>query len=87
MNISNLEHYVEQKNRFRKLFGEPSLSLFDADDRQIIADLIDGDLSPENLSCDGELPANVVRQKHVFLCRCAQELMSIDSTVTFYEFS
>ena len=87
MNISNLEQYVEHRNRIRKIFGESALSLFDANDRKFIADLIDGDLSPENLTCDGELPANQVRQKHAFLCRCAQELMSIDPTVTFYEFS
>ena len=87
MNISNLEQYVEQKNRFRKLFGEPELSLLGANDRKIIAEFIDCELSPENLTCDGEAPAAYVRQKHAFLCRCAQELMSIDSTVTFYEFS
>ena len=85
MNISNLEQYVEQKNRFRKLFGEPELSLLGANDRKIIAEFIDCDLSPENLTCDGEAPAAYVRQKHAFLCRCAQEMMSIDSTVSFYE--
>ena len=87
MNISNLEQYVEHRNRIRKIFGDPELSLLNAADRKIIADHIDCDLSPENLSCDGELPANVVRQKHAYLCRCAQELLSIDSTVTFYEFA
>jgi len=86
MNISNLEQYVEQKNRFRSIFGEPELSLLGANDRKIIADMISCDLSPENLTCDGEAPAAYVRQKHAFLCRCAQELMSIDSTVSFYEF-
>ena len=87
MNISNLEQYVEQKNRIRSIFGEAELSLLGANDRKIIADMIDGDLSPENLTCDGEAPAAYVRQKHAFLIRCARELVSIDSTVTFYEFS
>ena len=87
MNISNLEQYVESKNRFRKIFGDPELSLLGANDRKIIAELIDCDLSPENLSCDGEAPAAYVRQKHAYLCRVAQELMSIDPTVSFYEFS
>ena len=87
MNISNLEQYVESKNRFRKIFGDPELSLLGANDRKIIAELIDCDLSPENLSCDGEAPAAYVRQKYNYLTRCAQELLSIDPTVRIYEFN
>ena len=87
MNISNLEQYVEQKNRWRKIFGEPELSLLGSNDRKIIAQHIDCELSPENLTCDGEAPAAYVRQKHAFLTRCAQELMSIDDTISFYEFN
>ena len=87
MNISNLEQYVEQKNRWGALFGNKPLSLLNAKDRQLIANSIDGDLSPENLTCDGELPASQVRQRHAFLTRCAQELQSIDPAVTFYEFN
>ena len=87
MSITALEEYVAHRNRIRAIFGEPELSLLGANDRKIIAQFIDGDLSPENLTCDGELPANVVRQKHAYLCRCAQELMSIDNTISFYEFN
>ena len=87
MNISTLEQYVDQKNSWGKLFGSKPLSLLNAKDRQSIADSIDADLSPENLTCDGELPASQVRQRHAFLTRCAQELQSIDPSVTFYEFS
>ena len=85
MNISNLEQYVEQKNRWRKIFGDPELSLLGANDRKIIADLLGCDLSPENLTCDGEADPRWVRQQHAFLIRCAQELVSIDSTVRIYE--
>lgn len=87
MNISNIEKYVEQKNSWGKLFGSKPLSLLNAKDRQKIADSIDADLSPENLTCDGELPAVQVRQRHAYLVRCAEELLSIDPAVTFYEFS
>ena len=85
MNISNLEQYVEQKNRFRKIFGDPELTLLGTNDRKIIADLIDGDLSPENLTCDGEADPAYVRQKHAYLIRVARELKSIDPTVRIYE--
>lgn len=87
MNIANLERYVEQKNSWGKIFGEKPLSLLNATDRQKIADSIDCDLSPENLHCDGEISASQARAKYNFLTRCAQELLSIDSTVKFYEFN
>jgi hypothetical protein len=87
MNISNLEQYVEQKNSWGKIFGEKPLSLMSATDRQKIADSIDSDLSPENLTCDGELPRSQVQQRYRMLTRCAEELKSIDPAVTFYEFS
>lgn len=87
MNISNLEKYVEQKNSWGKLFGSKPLSLLKAEDRQKIADSIDADLSPENLTCDGELPRSQVQSRYQFLTRCARELQSIDSGVKFYEFN
>lgn len=86
MNISNLEHYVEQKNSWSKLFGKRPLSLLNAQDRQTIANSIDADLSPENLTCDGELRGSQVLQKSRYLNRCAEELLSIDPAVKFYEF-
>ena len=87
MNISTLERYVEQKNSWGKLFGNKPLSLLSATDRQKIADSIDSDLSPENLTCDGELPRSQVQARYKMLTRAAQELQSIDSSVTFYEFN
>ena len=85
MNISNLEQYVENKNRWRLIFTQKPLSLLNAQDRQTIANSIDSELSPENLTCDGELSGAAVRAKQNFLLRCANELISIDSTVSFYE--
>ncbi len=87
MNIATIEQYVDSKNKWGALFGNKPLSLLNAADRQKIADSIDADLSPENLTCDGELPASQVRARHQFLTRCARELMSIDGSVKFYEFS
>ena len=86
MNISTLEQYVEQKNSWGKLFGARPLSLQNAKDRQEIAGSIDADLSPENLSCDGELSRSQVQAKYRRLTRCAEELKSIDPAVTFYEY-
>ena len=87
MNISTLETYVERKNAWAKLFGSKELSLLNAKDRQAIANSIDSELSPENLTCDGELSPMAVRDRQRFLFRVAEELISIDPSVTFYELS
>jgi hypothetical protein len=50
MNISTLEAYVEQKNVWARIFNQKHLSLLNAKDRQIIANSIDSDMSPENLT-------------------------------------
>lgn len=85
MNIQTLEHYVEQKNRWAAIFGSPARSLLNPEDRKFIADEISMDLSPENLTLDGELSAAKVRQKRNYLIRCALELQSIDPSLTICE--
>ena len=86
MSIATLEQFVQEQNRFRTMFKQKPLSLLNAQDRQTIAEEIDCKLSPENLSCDGELPRAEVNRRYRYLTRCAQELLSIDPTVTIYEF-
>ena len=87
MNIATLEAYVAQENKWSAIFGGRALSLLNAADRQLIANKIDAALSPENLTCDGELPASQVRARQKHLFRVAEELISIDPSVTFYELS
>jgi len=85
MNIATIEQYVEQKNKWRAVFNQKPLSLLNKADRQAIANSIDSELSPENLTCDGELRGSAVQQKFRYLTRAAEELLSIDPSVTFYE--
>lgn len=82
-----LETYVEQRNQIRALFKQRPLTLLNTQDRQQIADDIDCSLSPENLTCDGELSRGQVQSKYRMLTQCARELQSIDPSVKFYEFS
>lgn len=82
-----LTAYVERKNSWGSLFGTKPLSLNSAQDRQAIADALDADLSPENLSCDGELPASQVRARYTQLTQAAAQLIKLDPTVKFYEYS
>lgn len=82
-----LQQYVDQKNSWGKLFGNKPLSLSNAQDRQKIANSIDADLSPENLTCDGELPRSQVQARYRQLTQAAKELRQLDPAVKFYEFA
>ena len=81
-----LNDYVAQKNAWGKLFGSKPLDLNNAQDRKAIASSIDADLSPENLSCDGELPPSQVQAKYKRLSQCAEQLKKLDPTVEIYEY-
>ena len=80
-----LNEYVEGRNRIRAMFKQRPLSLDSAKDRQQLADDISCSLSPENLTCDGELPRSVVERKWQMLTRVRQQLQKLDATVEFYE--
>ncbi len=82
-----LQAYVARKNSFSAIFGRPALDLNNKADRQKIADSIDADLSPENLTCDGELPRSQVQARYRELTSAAKQLMALDPSVKFYEFS
>ena len=79
-----LNDYVAQKNYWNSLFNSAPLDLSNAQDRKTIAQSIDCELSPENLSCDGELPASQVRARYKQLNTVAKQLVKLDPTVTQY---
>jgi hypothetical protein len=81
-----LNDYVERKNDWGKIFKNKPLDLNNPIDRQKIADSIDADLSPENLTCDGELPRSQVQARYRQLTQAARELQALDPSVKFYEF-
>ena len=84
--MKELKAYVAQKNKWNAIFGGAPLELTSAKDRVEIAASIDADLSPENLSCDGELAAGQVRARYRTLTQCAEQLQKLDPTVKIYEF-
>jgi hypothetical protein len=49
--------------------------------------MIDCKLSPENLSCDGELSRTEVNRRYRALTAAAKDLLELDPTVKFYEFA
>jgi hypothetical protein len=86
--MSALTAYLDRKNSFAKIFGNRQLSLQNAADRKQIAQSIDCELSPENLTCDGELPRAEVNRRYRALTSAAKELIKLDPSVAqfMYEF-
>ena len=85
--MKTLQAYIDQMNRWNALFNGEQYEIKTSKGRQRIADRISSDLSPENLTCDGELSRSQVQARHRELTTAARELMSIDSNIKFYEFS
>jgi hypothetical protein len=57
--------------------------------RKRVAQSIDSELSPENLTCDGELPRSQVNARYRQLTAAARELIALDASTAqyMYEFS
>jgi hypothetical protein len=82
-----LQAYVDQKNKWAALFKGEQFELKTAKGRQRVADALDADLSPENLTCDGELPRSQVQARYKALTTAANQLKQLDPTVKMYEFA
>ena len=85
--MKNLLAFVKQRNAFNEMFGNKPLDLLVAADRQRCADIIDSALSPENLTCDGELSRSQVQARYRELTAVAKELKALDPAVSFYEYN
>ena len=84
--MKELKEFVERENKWSSIFGSPALSLTSAADRKKIAGKIDACLSPENLTCDGELTRSQVNAKFKFLTKAAEQLMKLDPSVEIHEY-
>jgi len=82
-----LAQFVKQRNQFNSVFGIKALDLTVAADRQRIAEIVDSALSPENLTCDGELSRGQVQSRYRELTQVAKELKQLDPSVKFYEYA
>lgn len=80
-----LKAYVEKKNSWNAIFRRTPWVI--GVDNQRIANSIDSELSPENLTCDGELPRGQVQAKYRALTGAARDLLKLDPSVKFYEFA
>ena len=85
--MNSLAKYVDQQNKWRRAYGGQLLDLTTAQGRQEIADHLDSSLSPENLTCDGELPGSEVDRRYRFYTSAAKELLKLDPSVKMWEYA
>ena len=81
-----LQTFIDQKNHWNSFFKGKQYEIQTAKGRQEVADMIDSALSPENLTCDGELPRTEVNRRYRELVTAAKQLKKLDPAVTFYEY-
>lgn len=81
-----LRKFIEQKNHWNSFFQGEQYEIATAKGRQRVADMIDSCLSPENLTCDGELPRAEVNRRYKELVTAAKQLRTLDPSVKFYEY-
>jgi hypothetical protein len=83
--VKNLIKYAAERNAVRKLMRLSPLDVNSIADLRVLAELVEGDLSPENLTCDGELPRDVVVQRHTYLIAVAKQIKQRDPSIRFWE--
>ena len=85
-----LQSYIDQQNKWNSLFSGNKVvyEVDTAKGREFVARNIDAALSPENLSCDGELPRSQVQARYRALTAAAQDLVKLDPSMAqfMYEF-
>jgi hypothetical protein len=84
--MTALKAYIAQQNNWNAMFNGRQYEVTTAVGRRQLAAHIDAALSPENLSCDGELPRSEVQRRYKQLTQVAAELKALDPTVEFYEY-
>jgi hypothetical protein len=88
-NLDQLNAYLKNKNGWRKLLAKPELNLDSDADRVQLASMLDSDLSPENLHCDGEISRHEAARREAHFTAAAKALVSLDPAVRseFHEVS
>ena len=76
--MTALQKYIDQKNRWNSIFKGKQYEIQTAEGRQEIANCLDSDLSPENLTCDGELSRSQVNVRFNSLTKAAKELKKLE---------
>ena len=80
-----LQAYIDRQNKWNAMFGNHTpYEVTTAAGRKRVAEAIDCELSPENLSCDGELPMSQVNARYRALTAAARDLVKLDPSMAQY---
>lgn len=81
-----LQAYIDRQNKWNSLFSGNKVvyEVGTAKGRKFVAQSIDAALSPENLTCDGELPRAEVNRRYRELTAAAKDLIKLDPSVAQY---
>ena len=81
-----LNALIKQENSWSSMFNGRFVAyeVATAQGRERVAKMIDAKLSPENLSCDGELPRAEVNRRYRALTGAAQDLIRLDPSMAQY---
>ena len=74
--MKNLKHYIDNRNQWNSFFPNSKQITFPLDQRTVndLARSLDGDLSPENLHCDGEISQAEAQRKYAYYGRVIADL-------------
>ena len=85
-----LNSWINHQNKWNNLFSGNTVvyEVTTAAGRRRVAQAIDCALSPENLTCDGELPRAEVNRRYRELTAAAKDLVKLDPSMAqhMYEF-
>jgi hypothetical protein len=74
--MKNLQHYIDNRNNWNSFFPGNVTITFPLTQKNVddLARSLDGDLSPENLHCDGEISQAEAQRKYNYYGRVIKEL-------------
>ena len=74
--MKNLTHYIDNRNQWNSFFPNSKTITFPLDQKTVndLARILDGDLSPENLHCDGEISQAEAKRKYNYYGKVIAEL-------------
>lgn len=84
--MKHLNEYVETKNSWGAWFKHKPIDLSTYEGRLRVAQSVAGEMSPEHLTCDGELRGDEVQRRAKYLRAVARELIELDDSFEHFDF-
>jgi hypothetical protein len=81
-----LKEFVDRENAWRSLLNYPAIDITTPKGLEMLAATLRGKLSPENLTCDGEVRGAELQSKVRYLERVQKDLIRIDPSFKNYDF-